>query len=81
MSRSYEHFRETEGDSIDWDLRNEEDRVIYDGLQAEPPTESRFETPKWFVPNVPPVEPNGEYNPMAEFTAEDWEMWNQRFER
>lgn len=79
MSRSYEHFRD--GDSIDWEARNEYDRMVQDGLEAEPPTESRLETPLSFVPVIPPVEKSDEYNAMDTFTKEDWDSWNQRFER
>lgn len=81
MSRSYEHFRELDGDSIDWEARNEYDRMVQDGLDAEPPTESRFETPKWFVPVIPYVERSDEYNAMDTFTKEDWDSWYERHQR
>lgn len=78
MSRTYEHFRQMDGDSIDWDARNEEDRLIQEALEAEPPTESRFETPASFVPVIPPVEKSGEYNSFDDFSEQEKKDWATR---
>lgn len=59
---------------IDWHTAGIEDKSIQDGIDAETPTERRFETP-YFVPVIPPVPKSTGYNAFDSFTDKDWEEW------
>ena len=57
---------------IDWFTAGIEDKAIADGLESCPETEPRFETPKNFVPVIPPVKKDTRYNAFDSYTAEEW---------
>ena len=54
-----------------WHEAGIEDKAIADGLEAQPETELRFETPKNFVPVIPPVEKDKKYSAFDSMSEED----------
>ena len=58
-----------------WHEAGIEDKAIADGLEAQPETELRFETPKNFVPVIPPMPKSTAYSSFDNMTDEEIEQF------